>query len=114
MSLNREPAEIFGATHTLDIRTFTLRIPTPPASAPLIGALDRIVASLGDDLVRVKGIVRVADHAEPMLIEAVGRRISPPQSITVEGNWLVFIVIGDKAAEVRKIFDDVGIEQTAA
>jgi G3E family GTPase len=100
----------FSATHAMNIATFALRFPAPPELAALNAALQRIIARLGERLLRVKGLVRVAGGARPLLIEAVGTRISPPEPVAAkEGDWLVFIVIDSAPAEIQAQFMDAGI-----
>jgi G3E family GTPase len=60
------------------IEIFLARFSEPPSWPDLSDWLENFVGALGDRLLRVKGIVRLADCADPVLLQAVGASFSQP------------------------------------
>jgi G3E family GTPase len=54
--------------------------------------LDNLAGALGERLLRLKGLVRVAESGHPLLIESVGTMFSPPRPLHV-GALSSFVVI---------------------
>ncbi|HLZ05109.1 MAG TPA: GTP-binding protein [Bradyrhizobium sp.] len=55
--------------------------------------LDNLAGSLGERLLRIKGLVRVVESREPLLIECVGTMFSPPRPLKANGAPSSFLVI---------------------
>jgi len=64
--------------HDDHIRSFVFTLDHPIASATLTRWLDMLVAFQGPDLLRVKGLVNVADRAGPLVIQGVQHIFHPP------------------------------------
>lgn len=65
------------ATHLEDVTAVSIREERPLAYERLIPALAAFVEKYGDDLYRVKGLVRFADQERPVVLQAVQRIFSP-------------------------------------
>lgn len=56
--------------------------------------LDNLAGALGDRLLRLKGLVRVAESPRPILVQSVGTLFSPPRAFgTPESDAPLFLVI---------------------
>ena len=55
--------------------------------------LDNLAGALGERLLRIKGLVRVAEVEHPLLIESVGTLFSPPRPMKVDDLPSSFLVI---------------------
>jgi G3E family GTPase len=60
------------------IEIFLARFAVPPTWPDLSDWLENFAGALGDRLLRVKGIVRLSDCPEPVLLQAVGTSFSQP------------------------------------
>jgi G3E family GTPase len=64
------------------------------AYADLAAWLDNLAGALGERLLRLKGLVRVTESKQPLLVESVGTMFSPPRPLrAVEGAPSSFLVI---------------------
>jgi G3E family GTPase len=64
------------------------------AYADLATWLDNLAGALGERLLRIKGLVRVMEAGQPLLIESVGTMFSPPRPLRVaDGAPSPFLVI---------------------
>jgi G3E family GTPase len=61
--------------------------------ADLADWLDNLAGALGERLLRVKGLVRVRESEQPLLIECVGTMFSPPRPLRADGAPASFLVI---------------------
>ena len=68
---------IQGHQHLEDVTAVSLREDRPLAYERLIAALAQFVQTYGDDLYRVKGLVRFADQDRPVIVQGVQRVFSP-------------------------------------
>ena len=75
------------------IRTVLVRPEGPIAADDLTVWLDNLAGLLGDRLLRLKGVVRVADDPAPLLVQSVGTLFAPPRPFRGPdaGNFLVVI-----------------------
>jgi G3E family GTPase len=64
--------------HDDSIRSFVFTLDHPIASAALTRWLEMLVAFQGPDLLRVKGLINVADRAGPLVIQGVQHIFHPP------------------------------------
>jgi G3E family GTPase len=55
--------------------------------------LDNLAGALGERLLRIKGLVRVREAKQPLLIESVGTMFSPPRPLQAPGAPSPFLVI---------------------
>lgn len=82
--------------------------PTAVLAYAEMGAwLDNLAGSLGERLLRVKGLVRVAEQEQPMLVQSVGTLFSPPRPFdlrgAVESPFLVIIARDLETDELHSI-----------
>jgi G3E family GTPase len=71
-----------GVTHPRVARC--LAKPAGDVAWPDLAAwLDNLAGALGERLLRIKGVVRVAESRHPLLIESVGTVFSPPRPLQV-------------------------------
>jgi G3E family GTPase len=63
------------------------------AYADLAAFLDNLAGALGERLLRIKGLVRVVESQQPLLIECVGTMFSPPRPLQAPGTPPSFLVI---------------------
>ena len=82
--------------HDLDIATFAVHLEIAPARADFERWLKTLLAHRGDDLLRLKGVVKFAGDELPVLINSVGGLLHPFEALEAEhietGNGhLVFI-----------------------
>ena len=77
--------------------------------------LDNLAGRLGDRLLRVKGVARLADRARPVLVQSVGTLFSPPRpfSETADGkSFLVLILRDTDPAELAQITPSLAMNFT--
>lgn len=55
--------------------------------------LDNLAGLCGERLLRVKGVVRVADRAQPVLVQSVGTLFSAPRPFAAVGDGRSFLVL---------------------
>ncbi|MGX1308638.1 G3E family GTPase [Amorphus suaedae] len=97
--------------HSDRVRAFTLETDRPIEVRALDMFLDLLVASHGPSLLRVKGIVQLADDPErPLVLHAVQHVLHPPVRLpewpdASRTSRLVFIVDGLPEGFVRSLFD---------
>jgi G3E family GTPase len=75
--------------------------------ADLAAWLDNLAGLLGERLLRIKGLVRVAEARQPLLIESVGTMFSPPRPLRIEegapSSFLVIIARDVDRAELDQV-----------
>jgi G3E family GTPase len=65
-----------------------------------------LAGQLGERLLRIKGVVRVADHARPVLVQSVGTLFSAPRPFgeTADGKSFLILILRDTdPAELSRI-----------
>ena len=67
--------------HDAHIASFCIRLSEPVEWEHLAAWLDALVIAHGADLLRVKGIVNVAGHARPIVVQAVQTLFHPPTEL---------------------------------
>jgi len=70
-----------GHRHDADVRAFVLPLPGAVPRAAFTRWLDTLIAHRGDDLLRIKGLVRFDDDARPVLVNAAGALLHPPRPL---------------------------------
>jgi len=88
----REIASNAGTAHP----RVALRLARPAGEvtfSDLAAWLDNLAGALGERLLRIKGLVRVAESRDPLLIECVGTMFSPPRPLKADGAPSSFVVI---------------------
>jgi G3E family GTPase len=85
--------------HSHRIKTLALRFAEPLPYAPLLDLLHRLVSAHGEALLRVKGIVAIAGHRRPIVIDGVQHLFHPPRQLAawprdVAQSTIVFILDG--------------------
>jgi G3E family GTPase len=96
--------------HDDNIRSFVFTLDHPIASAALTRWLEMLVAFQGPDLLRVKGLVNVADRAGPLVIQGVQHIFHPPEELAAwpsddRRTRIVFITRGLEETALRKMLD---------
>ena len=97
--------------HGADIRAFCLRRAEPIEASAFSAFLELLTASAGPDLLRVKGLVKIAEQpAYPLVLHAVQHIIHEPVLLDAwpsadEDTRLVFIVRGVEEASISTLFE---------
>ena len=87
----REPPDL-GAVHPRIL--VALARPSGPLDYDGLATwLDNLAGALGDRLLRVKGIVRVAGQIRPVLVQSVGTLFSPPRLLGGAEETAPFLVV---------------------
>jgi G3E family GTPase len=70
------------AAHSASIGAYALRLAEPVGASPFASFLDLLRAMLGPRLLRIKGLVALAEHpAEPLVIHGVQHIFHPPRRL---------------------------------
>ena len=73
---------IAATSHTASIGAYNLRLPDPVGAASFALFLDLLRAALGPRLLRVKGLIALAEHPEePLVIDGVQHVFHPPRRL---------------------------------
>ncbi|MDF1587442.1 CobW family GTP-binding protein [Marinimicrococcus flavescens] len=97
--------------HGEDIRAFCLRRPGPVRAHALAGFLELLSTHAGPDLLRLKGIVKLAEHPHlPLVVHAVQHIVHEPVELPAwpspdHDTRLVLITRGIAEATVAELFD---------
>lgn len=102
-----------GHRHDATVTSFSLRYDQPFSWAAFSQCLEVLTALRGPDLLRVKGLVNVADHAGPLVIQGVQHLFHPPMELETwpsedRTTRIVFITRGIERAMVANLFAAVG------
>ena len=87
-----EPLPGAGSAHPR-VSVSLLRPTGPMDYDDLAAWLDNLAGALGERLLRVKGLVRVAGQARPVLVQSVGTLFSPPRLFGGEMETAPFLVV---------------------
>jgi len=95
--------------HTHNISTFTLWFDRPFERAVFERCIEVLTSLRGADLLRVKGLVNVADEAGPVVIQGVQHLFHPPVTLAAwpgdeRRSRLVFITRGIQRETVANLF----------
>ncbi|MBI4195117.1 MAG: GTP-binding protein [Betaproteobacteria bacterium] len=71
-----------GVRHDGRISTFVIRIAEPVDWTPFVEWLELLLASRGECLLRVKGLLNVAGRPRPVVIQGVQHMFYPPSELT--------------------------------
>jgi G3E family GTPase len=74
-------ARVRAALHDSRIRSFTLHLHGAMERDQLLAALAAVLAQHGSRLLRIKGLVDIVDEVRPVVLQAVGDTIFPPQTL---------------------------------
>lgn len=99
---DREPRHIalsdvpLSGQHSTGIETFTVAIDRPVDWPAFVDWLELLLASRGQSILRVKGLLSVTDDPRPVVIHGVQHVVYPPEYLPrwpddASGGWLVFI-----------------------
>lgn len=109
-----EPDE-HGHRHSHDskVQSFTLRYTEPMSWALFSQTMEVLSALRGSDMLRVKGLVNVADHKGPMVVQGVQHLFHPPIELeawpsTDHSTRIVFITRGIPRETVANLFAAIG------
>lgn len=111
-SLRRVPAGDPLPAHSF--RSISLHLERAPPWQHLQTILHELLACHPQDLLRVKGVVYLAEQAEPMVIQAAGAQLYPPVPLVSRAaddgrGRLVFIVNGDPTALAKDLSSAFGL-----
>jgi G3E family GTPase len=88
----REIASVLTSAHPR--LALCLARPVGDIAYPDLAAwLDNLAGSLGERLLRIKGLVKVNEAPRPLLVESVGTLFSPPRQLTSDNPPSSFIVV---------------------
>jgi G3E family GTPase len=77
------------------------------AYADLAAWLDNLAGLLGERLLRIKGLIRIVEAKQPLLIESVGTMFSPPRPLRIEegapSSFLVIIARDVDQVELKPV-----------
>lgn len=115
----RRPFALGGAAHTHGLESFSLIFDEPMAWPAFEQAMAVLTALRGPDLLRVKGIVAIAECRGPVVIHAVQHVAHPPVELE---DWpdrdrrsrLVFVTSGLAREPVARLFAAVGAVAASA
>jgi G3E family GTPase len=98
-----------GHHHTHNISTFTLWFDRPFERAVFERCIEVLTSLRGADLLRVKGLVNVADEPGPVVIQGVQHLFHPPVTLAAwpgdeRRSRLVFITRGIERETVANLF----------
>ncbi len=88
-----------GHHHAHDdaVATFTVRMPEPVQWEAFVDWLELLLASRGDSILRVKGLLNVEGHDLPLVVQGVQHVLYPPEHLpawpdpSAPQGWIVFI-----------------------
>jgi G3E family GTPase len=99
-----------SAAHSPSIGAYALRLAEPVGAAAFASFLDLLRAMLGPRLLRIKGLVALAEHpAEPLVIHGVQHIFHPPRRLKAwpdddRATRLVLVVDGLDRAKIDKLW----------
>jgi G3E family GTPase len=109
--MGAEVADEHGHVHRHDssVRTFCLRYDKPFTWATFSQCLEVLTALRGPDLLRVKGLVNVAEHQGPLVVQGVQHLFHPPIELAAwpsddHATRIVFITRGIERPVVESLF----------
>jgi G3E family GTPase len=99
--------------HDASVRSFCLRYDEPFTWSTFSQCLEVLTALRGPDLLRVKGIVNVADRKGPLVVQGVQHLFHPPIELAAwpsddHSTRIVFITKGIEQATVEALFAAIG------
>jgi G3E family GTPase len=97
------PADALRASHDEAIESFVLEWDEPQPMAALGSWLHALSDNYGARLLRVKGIVAVAEHEQAVAVHAIQHLVSPPEILPIPAgaSRVVFIARGLEPGDVR-------------
>jgi G3E family GTPase len=102
-----------GHRHDERVKSFSLRYSEPFSWAAFSQCLELLTALRGPDLLRVKGLVNVAGHQGPLIVQGVQHLFHPPVELEAwpsedHSTRIVFITRGIERQMVANLFAAVG------
>ena len=106
--IHREPAPF---SHTGNIQTFTLRCPVPLNRRAFNEWMSVRLRFLEGQVLRVKGVVQLADSALPVFVHGVQQLFHPPRTLAEwptpeRGTHLVFVTEGIPRETIERSFNE--------
>jgi G3E family GTPase len=107
------PGEDHDHRHDSRVNSFCLRYAEPFTWGAFSQCLEVLTALRGPDLLRVKGLVNVAGHAGPLIVQGVQHLFHPPIELEAwpsddRSTRIVFITRGIPRDTVANLFNAVG------
>jgi G3E family GTPase len=99
--------------HDSAVKSFCLRYDKPFTWATFSQCLEVLTALRGPDLLRVKGLVNVAERNGPLVVQGVQHLFHPPIELSAwpsddHSTRIVFITRGIEQATVENLFAAIG------
>jgi G3E family GTPase len=99
--------------HDSDVKSFCLRYDQPFTWAAFSQCMEVLTALRGPDLLRVKGLVNVAERNGPLVVQGVQHLFHPPIELSAwpsadHATRIVFITRGIEQAVVENLFAAIG------
>lgn len=99
--------------HDSAVKSFSVRYERPFSWAAFAQCMEVLSALRGSDLLRVKGLVNVAGHAGPLVVQGVQHLFHPPVELAEwpsadRATRLVFITRGIERAVIDNLFAAIG------
>ena len=112
-ALTRQPFELGGAAHSHGIDSFSLIFDEPIPWAVFEQVMAVLTALRGSDLLRVKGILAVAECRGPVVVHVVQHLAHPPVELETwpdadQRSRLVFVTCGLAREQVMRLFTAIG------
>jgi G3E family GTPase len=105
----RRSGFIAEASHSDGIESFVLREKTPLQWPLFLRTMETLIALRGPDLLRIKGLLNLADSKGPVVFQAVQHLIHPPVELVAwpdkdHSSRVVFITRGVSERQVHGLF----------
>jgi G3E family GTPase len=102
-----------GHRHDSSVGSFSLRYSEPFAWAAFSQCMEVLTSLRGPDLLRVKGLVNVAGHKGPLVVQGVQHLFHPPIELEAwpsgdHATRIVFITRGIKRETIANLFAAIG------
>lgn len=111
------PGDVVPAADHPRVSVLLATLPGVPDWADLSDWLENLAGACGDRLLRVKGLVRVADCPDPLLLQGVGGSFDVPRrmpGLAATENAMVIIVRDTALAELQAVTPELGLRFSAA
>ncbi|OUL98171.1 CobW family GTP-binding protein [Variovorax sp. JS1663] len=109
------PAPLVATAHDDAIKTFTVSLHEPVEWAAFVEWLELLLASRGDSILRVKGLLAVTDDERPVVVQGVQYVLYPIEHLpawpdgSARRGWIVFIArdLTQRAIEnsIRSVYE---------
>lgn len=104
---------VHAPRHDINVKSFSLRFEKPLSWNTFSQTMEVLSALRGSDMLRVKGLVNVADHKGPMVVQGVQHLFHPPVELEAwpsddHSTRIVFITRNIPRETVANLFSAIG------